>query len=300
MSYQIEFRHLKYFLAVAEELHFRKASEKLFISQPGLSKQIKQLEEDLGIKLFERNNRKVKLTKAGEFLKVEISNNLKNLDNIFSRAKLLDGGEMGTLKFGYVGSAVQELIPDLILKYSKDYPNVSFGLNEMDNNKQLLALLNQEIDLGFVRYNKIPTGLKEVISYDDTFSLVLPKEHLINEDNFKNLKQLKDESFILFDESYSVSYFEKIMSIFERSGFNPKVSHNSVNASSIFRLVENKLGVSIIPTALKKGYDMNVKFIELTNIPQRTKLKIVWNPENMNPSLIKFIEVVKKNKIKRL
>ena len=98
MGNQIELRHIRYFLAVAEELHFRKAAERLYISQPGLSRQIKQMEDDLGIKLFERNNRKVNLTKVGLYLKTELSRKLKNLDHIFNHAKLLHEGKNGILK----------------------------------------------------------------------------------------------------------------------------------------------------------------------------------------------------------
>jgi len=107
MSNQIEFRHLKYFLAVAEDLHFRKAAERLYISQPGLSRQIKQMEDDLGIKLFERHNRKVELTEVGKYLKKEIKGNLKRLDDILNYAKLLNDGIDGNLKFGYVGSVTK-------------------------------------------------------------------------------------------------------------------------------------------------------------------------------------------------
>jgi len=294
MSNQIEIRHLRYFLAVAEELHFRKAAEKLFVSQPGLSRQIKQMEDTLGVVLFERHNRKVKLTKAGEFLKIEVSNNLKNLDNIFRRAKLLDDGEEGNLRFGYVGSAMHEIIPNMMIDFRDKYPNVTFNLDEMDNNKQLVALLNHEIDLGFVRYRNIPPGLEEITKFEDTFSLVLPRNHEISEDNFKSLKQFKDDPFILFDESYSVSYYEIIMSIFDDFGFKPKVSHNSVNADSIFRLVEKNFGISIIPTPLKSGFDIDVKFIELKKIKQRTSLRVIRNPNNKNPSLNRFIDMLRK------
>ncbi len=296
MSNQIELRHLRYFLAVADELHFRRAAEKLYVSQPGLSRQIKQMEDELGVKLFERHNRKVVLTKAGEFMKTEISLNLKNLENIYRRAKLLDGGVEGNLRFGYVGSAMHEIIPNMMMEFSKKYPKVTFNLDEMDNNKQLLALLNNDIDLGFVRYSNIPSGLEEVAKYEDTFSLVLPKNHDIDEGNFESLKQFQDMPFILFDESYSVSYYEIIMSIFDEYGFKPKVSHNSVNANSIFRMVEKNFGVSIIPTPLKLGYDMDVKFIELSKIKQRTTLRVIRNPNNHNPSLNNFIEILNKNR----
>lgn len=289
----MKYRHIRYFLAVAEELHFRKAAEKLYISQPGLSRQIKQMEENLGIQMFERHNRMVKLTPVGKYLRSELTNNLKNLDDIFNHAKLLNDGINGNLKFGYVGSAMQEVIPKILPEFRKKHPNIIFSLNEMDNNAQIEALLNREIDIGFVRMERVPRGLEIKPVFEDTFSLVLPKSHAINKVNFKSLDQLKNESFILFDRSYSASYFEKVMQIFDYSGFTPLISHNTVNASSIYRLVENNFGVSIVPTSLKLGYDMNIKFIELKNIPQRTTLRIVWNNANQNPILMNFLSLIK-------
>ena len=295
MSNQIEFRHLKYFLAVAEDLHFRKAAERLYISQPGLSRQIKQLEDELGIKLFERHNRKVKLTEAGIYLKKEINSNFKRLDDILYHAKLLNDGINGNIKLGYIGSAIQKIIPKLLLEFKKKQPNVIFKLNEMDNKKQIQFLLSKEIDLGFVRLDRVPKGLEIRSIFEDTFSLVLPKSHKINENNFKDLSQLQNEAFIFFDANFSESYHEKMMQIYDNCGFTPIVSHFTVNASSIFRLVENKFGISIVPTSLKLGYDMDIKFIELKNIPQRTTLKIVWNNMNKNPILANFLKVVDSN-----
>jgi DNA-binding transcriptional LysR family regulator len=295
MSYQTEFRHFRYFLALAEDLHFRKASERLFISQPGLSRQIKQMEEALGVNLFERHNRKVKLTKAGEYMQRELINNFQRLDDIISHAKLLNDGMDGNLKLGYVGSAMQRVIPDLLLKFKEEHPNVLFDINEMDNNKQIKALLKQEIDVGFVRMERVPRGLNILPLFEDTFSLVLPADHKVDASNFEGLSQFKDEPFILFDSSYSQSYYEKVMQIFDDAGFSPIISHNTVNASSIFRLIENNFGVSIVPTSLKLGYDMKIKFIELDEIPQRTTLKLVWNSVNTNPLLDNFLHIANVN-----
>lgn len=292
MSNQIELRHYRYFLALAKDLHFRKAAERLYISQPGLSRQIKQMEEDLGICLFERHNRKVELTKAGTYLQKEIKGVFKQLDDITEHAKLLNDGLDGNLNLAYVGSAMQIVIPDLLLKYKNTYPHVLFNLNEMDNEKQIQALLNREIDLGFVRMERVPRGINIQSVFEDTFSLVLPKDHYLNESNFKDLIQLKNEPFILFDSSFSESYYEKMMQIFDNSQFSPLISHNTVNASSIFRLVEKNFGVAIVPTSLKLGYNMNVKFIELKNIPQRTTLRMVWNNMNTNPVLDNLINTL--------
>ncbi len=291
-KHQLEYRHLRYFLAVAEELHFRRAAEKLFISQPGLSRQIRQMEEDLGIELFERHNRKVKLTAVGNYLKEEITKNMKDLDDILNHAKLLHEGINGSLKFGYVGSAMQEVIPNILPEFRKEHPNVIFSFNEMDNRMQVQALLNREIDIGFVRLERVPRELDLKPVFEDTFSLVLPLSHPIGEADFKDLNQFRNEAFILFDRSYSESYYEKVMQIFDYSGFTPLISHSTVNASSIYRLVENNFGVSIVPTSLKLGYDMDIKFIELKEIPQRTTLRMVWNNSNTNPVLTNFLRLV--------
>ena len=289
MGYQIELRHLTYFLAVAEELHFRRAADRLFISQPGLSRQIKQMENELGITLFERTNKKVILTKAGKYLKDEVTILLKNLNENLNHAQLIHEGMEGQISFGYVGSAMQNVIPQLLLKIKEDHPKVHYSLREMENPDQIDALIQKEIDLAFVRLDKVPKGLEIRPVFEDTFSLVLPKNHPINKDNFRNLKDVKEEAFILFDQSYSPAYYEQVMQIFKYSGFHPIISHHTVHASTIFRLVENNLGISIVPSSLGLGYDMDVKLIELDRIKQKTVLSVAWNTSNRNPILEKIL-----------
>jgi DNA-binding transcriptional LysR family regulator len=291
MSYQIEYRHLKYFLAVAEHLHFGKAAEQLYIAQPGLSRQIKQLEEQLGILLFERNNRNVSLTEAGLFLKEELGIQLNNISNILGHAQLIHAGLEGTLKLAYVGSAMQNIIPELLLKLRSTHPNIHFNLKEMDNRIQIEELIALHVDLGFVRLERVPRELELRPVFEDTFSLVLPKNHPLTAQDFHSLEQLKDEAFIMFERSYSPTYYEKMRQIFDSSGFTPIVAHHTVHASTIYKLVENNFGISIVPTSLKHGYQMDIKFIELTNIPQRTVLSMVWNTKNRNPLLQKVLEL---------
>lgn len=294
MSNQTELRHLRYFIVVAEELHFRKAAERLYISQPGLSRQIKQLELELGVTLFDRNNRNVVLTKAGEYLYKEASVSLKELETILNNTKRLNDGIDGNLIFGYVGSAIQNIIPELLIEIRSSYPNIHFSLKELDNQKQLENLQIQEIDMGFVRLEHVPNDLNILPILEDTFSLVLPNNHWLNESNFKNISQLKEEPFIMFDASYSPNYYQKIMQIFDYYGFLPIISHKTVHSTSIYKLVENNFGISIVPTALQTGFTKSVKFIELKNIPQRTILSAVWSKKNRNPILPKILEIVTK------
>jgi DNA-binding transcriptional LysR family regulator len=292
MSYQIELRHIRYFLAVAEELHFRKAAEKLFISQPGLSRQIKILEAELGVVLFERHNRKVVLTEVGAYLKDELSAQLQTLSHTIANAKLIQEGKKGALKIGYVGSAMQEVIPNLLLKFENNNPDILYNLKELDNNKQIEDLLSFTIDLGFVRLERIPKTLKSKVILKENFCLVLQENHPLRKENFESLRQLQKTSFILFDAKYSASYYEKVMQIFNDCGFSPLISHNTIHSSSIFKLVENNFGVSIVPKSLAKKRGYKVKFIELENIPQKTNLSMIWNQKNGNPILKNFLEIV--------
>lgn len=293
MKHQLELRQIKYFLTVAEELHFRNAAEKLFISQPGLSRQIKRLEDLLSVKLLERDNRNVRLTQSGTYLRDALRDNLNELERIIDRTRQIEDGTIGELKFGYVGSAIQDVIPKILITIRKKYPKIIFDLKEMDNNKQIESILRDEIDFGFVRLDKVPQGINISPIYEDTFSLVLPKHHAITKANFKSLRQLEKEAFILFDPSYSESYFNKVMRLFEEAKFTPTVSHNTVHANTIYRLVENNFGVSIVPTSLQKGYNMNIKFIELNKTKLRTTLQVIWSKAYRNPVIENVLDIMK-------
>ena len=295
MSYQIELRHIRYFLAVAEELHFRKAAERLFISQPGLSRQIKHMEEDLGVTLFERHNRKVVLTKTGHYLQKELQLHVKQLEDIFDHAKLIQTGKKGQLKIGYVGSAMQHIIPDLLIKYREEHPDVVFSLKEMENQNQLNDLLSFDIDIGFMRLEDVPKDLKRQTVLSDVFCLVLPEDHPISSKSFKSLAQFKNETFILFDPNYSASYYDKVMQIFKDSGFTPSVSHLTIHAISIYKLVAHHFGISIVPKSLQNDAVKGITFIDLNTIRQRTDLSMVWHTNNRNPVLLHALEVMQKN-----
>lgn len=285
MSYQLELRHFKYFLAVADELHFRKAAEKLFISQPGLSRQIKQMEDILGVSLFLRDKKKVSLTAAGEYLKNEVEFILNHLEITKKQMKLIAQGNTGELRIGFLGSAMQQVIPELLLNLKESRPGINTSLEELSNNSQLSAILKDKLDLGFVRLSRTPPGLEIQPIYEDTFSLVVPENHKIGAKEFRGLQQFAKDSFILFSQEYSPLYYDTVMSICEDAGFSPLVSHKSVHAQTIFKLVENNLGIAIVPTALQYGFRLKVKFIELKKIPQRATLSVIWKTDNRNPAL---------------
>lgn len=285
MSYQLELRHFRYFLAVADALHFRKAAETLCISQPGLSRQIKQMEAILGTALFVRDKKKVDLTPAGSFLKGEIEFIVNHLERTKKQVRAISEGNQGEVRIGFLGSAMQKVIPGLLVKLQRSFPKVNTSLEELSNRAQIEALIKDQLDLGFVRLARVPKGLQIAPVHEDSFSVVLPKDHVLNAQNFEGMGQLKKEEFILFAQEYSPLYYDTVMSICEDAGFRPKVSHKSVHAQTIFKLVENHLGIAIVPTSLQYGFQMDVKFIELRKVPQRAILSAVWKEDNRNPAL---------------
>ncbi|WP_282049134.1 LysR family transcriptional regulator [Maribacter aquivivus] len=292
MSNQIELRHLTYFLAVAQELHFRKAAEKLFISQPGLSRQIKQMEDILETQLFERNKKKVALTPAGHYLKTEVEYIFNHLEKVERQLKLVGDGNSGELRIGFLGSAMQQVIPQLLLQIKENYPKVKTSLEELSNFAQVDGVLNDQLDMGFVRVSRVPSTLEMKTVFTDTFSLVLPERYPILTREFEGMHQFVNDDFILFSQAYSPLYYETIMSICKDAGFSPKISHKSVHAHTIFKLVENHMGIAIVPTSLQNGFQMRVKFIELKNIPQRAELSVIWKKEHTNPVLKNCMELL--------
>lgn len=285
----MELRHLRYFTALGKELHFAKAADKLFITQPALSKQVQQLEDELGVRLLERTKRNVKLTEAGKYFLNEAEFIINHLEQVVEGARRKAEGEEGEVRIGFVGSAMQNIIPDLLERLNLKFPGIYTSLQELNNKDQLEALLHDKLDIAFVRLESVPRDLEKRVVFEDSFSMVVSKKHHIGKANFKSLDQFKKEQFILFSNDYSQEYYDNIMSIFTDHGFQPKVSHRSVQANSIFRLVEKGLGVAIVPTAMQDGVNLDIEFISLAGLRQRTQLMAVWHKRNSNEALEKFL-----------
>lgn len=297
MNYQIELRHLNYFRILAEELHFRKAAERLFIAQPGLTRQIKQMEEIYNVQLFERGKRFVKLTPAGEYLKTQVDLLFQQIDHIQDQIEKIDQGIITTLKVGFIGSAAQTILPELISAINQEHPLIDISINEMSNEKQIEQILKGVLDLGFVRMPDDIISIDSVDIFTEHFVLVVPKNSHLKQKGTIDLKTLKDQKFILFGKEYSSNYYRLVMSIFDDHDFEPLVALRTVNAMSIFNLVAQGIGIAIVPHSLSKGYAIDVDFIDLKHIPQRTTLSIVWSKKNTNPGIATFLKTYRRIQI---
>lgn len=242
--------------------------------------------------LLLRDKKKVSLTRAGEYLKGEVEFILNHLEVTRKQLKLIGDGQYGEVRVGFLGSAMQSVIPQLLVSLKQNYPQIKTSLEELSNNAQINAILKDRLDLGFVRLARVPESLNIHPVFEDTFSLVLPRDHTLQKEDFKTINQLRLENFILFSQDYSPLYFDTVMSICEDAGFTPKVSHKSVHAQTIFRLVENHLGIAIVPSSLREGFKMDVKFFPLDTIDQRAVLSVVWKKDHRNKALGHCIELL--------
>lgn len=276
----MELRHLKYFLAVAEELNFTKASEKLFISQPPLSRQIMELEEELQAKLFIRNNKKVELTEAGKYLEKEVKSLFQDLERISVKTKKIAENISGEFRIAYISSIYSSTISELIQHLKIQFPYVNFKLFEVSTTKQIDALEQGKIDLGIIRSPIKSPKIKAQLWFQDGFSVVYNKS-LIQIKSEEEIPNLKDETFVFFNKDYAPHYHEVLLELCAFYGFEPQVVHESNNINSIVQLVKNGLGISIVPSNIaKNNQDPEIGFIELKKVNLFTDVSLITSKED--------------------
>lgn len=264
----MELRHLRYFLTLAEELSFNKASEKLFISQPPLSRQIKELEVEIGARLFNRNNKRVELTEAGKFLEKEAKELLLTLERIVLKTKRINDNISGEFRIAYISSTFSGHITELIKFLSKKYPYVNFRLYDVATAKQIVALEQGRLDLAIIRGPLKSPKINTQLWFKDSFSVVFNKK-LIKVKSEKDIGKLKDETFIFFNKNYAPYFYDTLLQICAKFSFIPQVVHESNNVTSILQLIENGLGASILPSSVvKNNIYKEVGFLELKSINQ--------------------------------
>lgn len=276
----MELRHLKYFLAVAEELNFTKASEKLCISQPPLSRQIIELENEIQARLFIRNNKKVELTEAGKYFEKEVKDLFQNLENITVKTKKIAENVSGEFRIAYISSIYSSEISELIKYLREQFPYVNFKLFEISTTKQISALEQGKIDLGIIRSPIKSPKIKSQLWFRDGFSVVYNKS-LIQIKSEEEIPNLKDEIFVFFNKDYAPYYHEVLLELCAFYGFIPKVVHESNNINSIVQLVKNGLGISIVPSNIaKNNQDTGIGFIELKKVNLFTDVSLITSKED--------------------
>jgi DNA-binding transcriptional LysR family regulator len=223
MTNQLELRHLRYFVAVAEELHFSRAAQRLRMAQPPLSQQIRKLEEHIGYPLFTRNSRMVALTAAGEVLLERSRYILRRLDEDLESVRRVGRGEIGTLTVGFIGSAMLTVLPGLIGSYRKRFAKVDLRLRELTTSSLVDAIRQGAVDLGFLRDAGPTEGLVLETVVAERFVVALPEKHLLAKRTKVSLVDLRNDSLILFARELGPLAWDKTIALCETSGFRPRL-----------------------------------------------------------------------------
>src|SRR5215469_3089657 len=247
MNQQIELRHLRYFLAVAEVLHFSKAAERLGMAQPPLSQQIRRLEELVGHRLFDRTTRGVKLTLAGQLLADRARSTLEKIQYDLEQVRRLGRGEEGTLTVGFSGSVMFTELPAAIESYRRRFPKVELRLREMTTHAQIPALLDGTLDLAFLRDGDPTEGVQMTTLLEEPYVAVLPEAHPLARKRFLRVRDLGNEPFIFFARRMGPLAFDRTMACCEKNGFRPKIVQDAPQWPTLVRLVAAGLGVSLAP-----------------------------------------------------
>jgi DNA-binding transcriptional LysR family regulator len=277
---------------LADELHFGRAAEKLFMAQPPLSRTIKELEKEMQVKLFIRHSRKVELTDEGIFLRDEVRSLFARMEQVREQIRHLSRGSFKQLRVGYVGSAMHSILPGVLNALKKEL-DIHIVLTELKNREHVEALRAGQIDIGFLRNRAENKDLVSVRVFTETFSLILPLGHPLAQKNKIALLKIAEEPYVGLNYYCVPVLGDAIRSICRQAGFSPRVAHETSEINSIARLVESGMGYSIVPTSMRTAYAGHVRFIELKQYQERAHLFLMYKKE-MKPVVKESVDLIKR------
>lgn len=292
----MEFRHLQYFVAVAEELHFRRAAERLHLAQPALSQQIARLEDELGMRLLERTKRHVSLTTAGAVLLDEARVLLERRERAIAATRRAAAGSTGRLAVGFVGPATYSVLPGLIEAFRRGHPAVDLSLHEHTTAEQLELLAARELDAGLVRLPTATEGLRLVEVLSEPICLALPETHPLAgpPDTPVDVAALADEGFIVVPRSREALVFDRIVALCQQEGFSPRVVQEAQQVHAIIGLVATGMGVALVPDSMRKLRRPGVVYRSLPQGPQaRIGTGLAWREDDRSPVVEAFVRTAR-------
>lgn len=249
----MEFRHIRSFLSVAETLNFGRSAELLHLSQPALSLQIKALEDELKVQLLDRNRQGTMLTEAGKAFRCEADAVVERMEFAKRKAQWAAAGKLGHIRLGFVCSAGFEIVPNLLTRFRKRFPDVEFDIRSILNEEQLRMIGDGSLDVGFIRLPVDPRKDIEVTTiHREPFVAILPPSHPLSTKTDIYLKELKGNPFVLYKRECAPGFHELLLRMLSNAGVIPNVVQTAGELSSLIPLVNAGIGVSIVPQSAPK------------------------------------------------
>lgn len=292
MEPSVELRQLRYFVAVAEELHFGRAAARLRMAQPPLSQQIARLERKLGTRLFERTSRRVELTEAGRVLLVDARRILAATREAVLATQRAGRGEAGAISVGFTTSAMLLGLPRIIREFRERFPGIHLDLREMSTAQQLAALRGGELDLGLVRQPPADELLRTEPAMSEPLVVAVAADHRLAAEETVAPADLAEEEFVLFPAEVAPGLHAQVLAICLEAGFAPRVVQESREIYTTVNLVGAGLGVTITPASIQKMGWRGVVFRPLP-FPTVTRIELAWHADNHRPVVQSFLRVVR-------
>ncbi len=300
----MELRHLRYFVAVAEELNFRRAAERLNLSQPSLSAQVRALEQELEVQLLERDTHHVSLTPAGARFLDDSRRVLRDVGESVRAVRRIASGEAGELSIGFVASLGHGLLPRILRSYRERYPTVELRLTEMDTTAQIEALNARRIDLGFIGYGLAAEtpDLQLVTVAEEQLAAVLPQGHPLTRTKGGRkpaslpLSALAQENLLLAGRTTAPLFNPWLLVLCQQAGFQPHTVQEEGQPVTVLNYVAAGLGVTILPLQYQLTATAGVTFIPLAPPVPKYRYCAAWLPKNRHSALQRFLEVAREER----
>lgn len=289
-----ELRHLRYFVAVAEELSFTRAAARLHIAQPPLSQQIRQFEDDLGVKLFDRTKHQVRLTEVGRAVLEEAQRTLVQAGRVAVAARRAAEGQTGSLTVAFSSSMPHTVLPRVLRAFRSRFPGVNLSLQERSTEEQIELLRSGSVDVGFLRLPVDDPEGRLVVQpiLTERLILALPKGHRLAKRRAVAVKSLAKEPFVSLPRHAAPGLHEQIEAMCRRAGFRPIVSQEAQQIQAIIGLVSAGLGVAIVPASIQSLHRKQVVYRPIQGPPAITRMAVAYEAENASPAFRSFLRVV--------
>ncbi|MDQ8044346.1 MAG: LysR substrate-binding domain-containing protein [Solirubrobacteraceae bacterium] len=285
----LELRHLRYFVAVAEELHFGRAAARLHMAHPPLSQAIRRLEDEIGCPLLERTSRSVALTPAGTAFLDRARRTLRNVADDVHEARSIGLGDTGLLNVGFVGSGVITGLPAILSRYVAEHPRVQLQLHESFTSRVVDGLLGGDVDAGILRDPEPVDGLVTTTIFTEPFVAVVPATHPAAAARELSVAALDGTPFVFPPRTAGVRAFEKPLSLCEERGFRPRIAHEASHWLTILRLVGAGLGVTLAPACVRGIATPDVRVIDLEASPIVSELAVAHRADDTRAIVRDFV-----------
>lgn len=293
MGIDMELRHLRYFIALAEELHFGRAAARMHITQPPMSRQLKELEKELEVILLARNSKVVKLTEPGRIFLEHARQLQELLDRAIKITRKAHRGEFGSLAIGYLGGAAFHLLPNVLRHFRDNHPDVELVLHGMLTSEQLEALLNGSIDVGIIRPTASLHDYKSELILREPFVVALPMEHRLARRRDIHIRNLAQEKFVMLLATPGGGLYRQILELCLQAKFEPKIVQFATETRSVVGLVGAGIGISIVPYSVQRMNISNVVYRRLRGVRSYAEMLMVWRKDGETPVVAQFLRAVR-------